>query len=274
MTAVRPPHTLAPLLAGFAAVSLEQVIERARLLHRRDNKYVLDAAQLQRFLAWSQSRFQVLEIGGLRQFGYSSHYLDTPQLQCFRDHNQGKRRRIKVRFRHYEDHERYFFEVKHKGLRNLTHKERIIASPAEMADPALAPRLQAYLQQVLHHAYGPDWPAAAGADWQHSLQVSYRRSTLLAFDRAERITLDQDIRFTSTDGRTAGLGEGRWLIEVKSRTGNCLADRWLLHQGIRATPACSKYGMGVGLLLRPHHNNRFRPVLRRHFGVTPHALSD
>ncbi|WP_230854391.1 VTC domain-containing protein [Arthrobacter terrae] len=69
--------------------------------------------------------FRALEIGPRRVFEYESVYFDTPELEQFRAHRQGRRRRYKVRTRTYVDSGLCMFEVKFKGQRGQTVKHRM-----------------------------------------------------------------------------------------------------------------------------------------------------
>ncbi len=67
----------------------------------------------------------VLQIDGQRVFDYESVYFDTDDFTLFRHHLQGRRRRYKVRTRTYLASGLCMFEVKLKGARGQTVKERI-----------------------------------------------------------------------------------------------------------------------------------------------------
>src|SRR5690625_4650729 len=102
--------SLSNVVNGFASVDLAVLDERARLMQRINRKYVLDGGQLPAFMRAMQPHFDALEIDGSRRFEYSNIYLDSPQLATFVAHNQGRRKRFKVRFRRYCDSDDQFFE--------------------------------------------------------------------------------------------------------------------------------------------------------------------
>ena len=65
-----------------------------------------------------------LDIDGARTFGYTSTYLDTPDLVAYHAAAHRRRRRFKVRSRCYDGTGLAFLEVKTRGPRGVTVKER------------------------------------------------------------------------------------------------------------------------------------------------------
>src|SRR5690606_19926362 len=117
-------------------------------------KYVLTTQQLCTFLDYARQHFDVLQIDGLRQFHYRTIYFDSPQFDCFHDHNKGRRKRLKVRFRSYLDHNRHFFEIKLKGRRNVTHKFRVPVDGPAPSDAGLCTNLRQFCNDTLATHYG------------------------------------------------------------------------------------------------------------------------
>lgn len=256
----KSPALVASLLAGLDAVDLDGLNARAQLLERRDSKYVLTTPELCQFLAHTADHFDVLQIDDLRQFRYRTVYFDSDAHHCYHDHNKGRRKRVKIRYRNYVDHDRHFFEVKLKGRRNITQKHRI-----PVLDPDYA---AADLPQPLREFCDTTIAAHYGQGWEHNLTrgvtVNYDRITLVAKAGAERITIDSRLSFSDGD-QSVSLRDSKWVVEVKSHTGVSDVDRWLFANGIRPVPRCSKYCMAVSLLKLPHKNDSFTPILRRHF---------
>lgn len=255
-------YQLDSLIKDFPPINLHGLNNRAALLERYDSKYVLTTKQLLAFLAAIINDFDILEINNKRQFTYETIYFDSANYQCYLNHNQGKRKRIKVCLRNYKDSNLQFFEIKHKAKRSLTIKERIPISHELININQLTPGLMQILNQTLIHNYG--WP------WQHdlsrSLVVFYERITMVAKYGAERITIDNNINYLK-DNKQLGLNPDRWVIEVKSKTGISDIDRILFAQGVRPTQGCSKYCMGVSTLVNPKRNDSFKPILKRYFGL-------
>lgn len=248
------------VLDAFDSISLADLKARANLMRRRDTKYVLGRAELQAFLAAQTEDYEVLEIAGQNRFQYSSSYLDSPDLHTFFDHNQGRRRRFKIRFRHYHETGLYFFEIKLKGFRNETLKYRLPTDKAAYEQPELPAHLLQFANQKLqkHYYQTLTYPLC------RSVRVDYIRSTLVAKQGAERITIDNEIGFYGSQGAEY-LPADRFVVELKSALGRSVADRWLWRHQAHPVKRCSKYGMGVNLLKLPEQNTRFRPIIRRYF---------
>ena len=259
---------LEKLLKGFNPISLEALKNKAELMDRRDNKYVLSNEQIHAFLIHTQSDFDMLEIDGLRQFHYLSHYYDSAELRTHLDHNQGRRRRIKIRHRHYVDSGRHYFEVKLKGQRKLTQKFRTLFNPTELNSDGLNAELTDFYFNILAEHYDDELAHSWLNQLVPSISVGYDRITLVAKKGDKRITLDNCIYFADQDMQEDAkllLNNNKWIVEVKSSTGRTKLDRWLFRNINRPVSMCSKYGMGITLLKMQQRNTRFNPILRRHF---------
>lgn len=252
------------LLAQYRPISLKALDERARLMRRTDNKYVLDQKQLQQFLLAHQPDFDALCIDGHRQFHYTNAYLDSPQFDTFLDHNKGRRRRFKVRFRYYRETQRCFFEIKIKGFRDETLKYRLAVDQQAYQVQPLPQELYQFANAKLEKHYGQ----ALTYPLEHSIRVEYQRITLVAKEGGERLTIDNQIRYVGPQG-IQNLPIDYYVLEVKSALGRSAVDRWLRRHQIHPVQRCSKYCMGLNLLQFPHRNTRFKPVLRRHFQYVP-----
>lgn len=248
------PHCLSLL----DSIDLDGLNARAALMVRKDKKYILNKQQAAVLVASLEKSFDVLDINGKRQFDYHSDYFDTPQLHCFRDHNQDRRRRLKVRFRQYADTNQHFLELKIKGRGGQTTKLRRPISSDDFSLGSLSPDLLAFLQEQMPHASSE----AVHLAYSKVLRVSYLRSTLVSKTGKVRITLDQRLRFQSED-RVERISEDLWVVEVKSDTGWSDVDRTLLHMGVRASDLCSKYCVGLALVDVVSRVSRFTPTVKK-----------
>jgi hypothetical protein len=114
-------------------VSLEELEAVAGLMVRRDRKYLVTDRQLATLLAQLAPGTRVLEIDGRRSFDYSSTYFDTPEATCYYLTARRRRRRFKVRTRQYGPGGPVFLEVKTRGPRGITVKDRVgtLATPTD-----------------------------------------------------------------------------------------------------------------------------------------------
>ncbi len=261
---------------SFAPITLSSLKDKAELMERRDNKYVLNTEQVLIFLNHAQSQFDMLEIGGSRQFHYLSHYYDSADFTTHADHNKGRRRRVKIRHRHYVDSNDHFFEIKLKGQRKLTQKLRIAFNPQDLGCNGLNSVITDYYCTILEKYYG----YGNGREWwvgnlKHSISVGYYRITLVSKTEDSRITMDNCIYFIDSkehpkqeEKQKLYLNNNKWVVEVKSPTGRTDIDRWLFMNKSRPVSLCSKYALGINLLKLTDKNNRFSRVLRRCFSDT------
>lgn len=245
-------------LSLLEPIDLDGLNARAALMVRKDKKYLLNEQQAVALVASLEHSFEVLEINGKRQFDYHSDYFDTPQLHCFRDHNQNRRRRLKVRFRQYADTNLHFLELKLKGRGGQTTKLRKPISGDDFVRGRLSPDALAFLQEQVPQASAE----SARLAYSKVLRVSYRRSTLVSKAGAVRITMDQGLRFQSED-RIERISENLCVVEVKSDTGWSDADRTLLRMGVRAADLCSKYCVGLALVDAVGRVSRFTPTVKK-----------
>lgn len=251
-------EAVATLVTG-PSVDLDHVLGMAGLQTRAERKYLLDAAEV-RALGTDLARagFRPLDIGGRRQFGYQSVYYDTPDHAVFQAHRQGRRRRFKARTRSYTDAGDCVFEVKIRGRRGVTVKERMDVGPenAERVHPVA----QAFLDETLA-AYG----LRPVRDLGPVVRTRYRRCTLVHLQRGERVTFDVDLRFDG-NGRTVH-GPDRVVVESKSLDGG-VVDEALARRGIREV-GISKYSAAFVLTHPGVPGNRWNRLLRQEFGWRP-----
>jgi VTC domain len=247
---VTPPDALRP-------IGLAELDACAALQRRVDVKYVVGLDVLGALIERLAATHRALEIGGRRRFSYATAYLDSPDLRCYRDHLQGRRRRFKCRTRRYVETGAQAFEVKLKGARGQTVKHRaVVDGPVDPLDPVLV----GFLRARVRDAYG-----RAPAALEETLRMRFERLTLVAPERGERLTCDVGLAFAAPDGAAGRLAAGTAILESKSRSGAAIADTALRALGVRPVTGCSKYALGIALTYRGVNDNPYRTLLRRHF---------
>lgn len=237
-------------LDALAPIGLADLVARAELLTRVDRKYLLPVADVAVLLGGLLGGFagdvEVLEIDGRREFRYRSAYFDTPGLDSYLAAARRRRRRFKVRVRSYLDSDRHFLEVKTRGSRGTTVKDRV-------------PWGGRITGAVLADAGVDVDPAAL----RHTLTTRYRRTTLFVPATGSRVTIDTDLTWALPDG-TALRTPDRAVVETKSDRTTSAVDRLLWSMDHRPRPV-SKYATGLAALRPDLPSHRWRPVLRRHF---------
>jgi hypothetical protein len=231
------------LIGGFRSVSLEELDERAALLKRVDNKYVLDRDTYASLLERLRADHDILEIDGRRRFAYETVYLDTADLRCYRDHVEDRQPRFKARTRLYRDSGQCFFEVKLKTREGETDK-RQVDHPVEERE-RMTPDARRCLAEALRDASIED-PGELGP----KLRTQFERVTLAARDGSERLTCDFGVRLSRLGGGERRLLDDLVLLETKSEEGRSPADGLLSEMGIEPV-SLSKYKVGMAMLGDP-----------------------
>lgn len=247
---------VAALTDGLRPIALDELVERASLLTRVDRKYVLLPTEVPVLLGALAGDAHVLETEGSREFAYRSVYFDTPAMDAYRAAAHRRRRRFKVRIRRYLDSDLHFVEVKRRGRRGVTVKERI---PYCAGDHELGADARAFVDLLL----GEAGMYRAGMRLVPTLTTHYRRTTLYVPSTGGRVTLDADLTWGLPDGTTLHVPD-RIIVETKSDRGSSPVDRLLWSLGHRPC-SVSKYGTGLAALRPELPANRWHAVLRRHF---------
>lgn len=245
-------------LDRFDAVSLEKIVAEASLLTRVDRKYVVPRADLDAVLAGLDEGTRVLEIDGARDFAYESVYFDTPDLLSFRMAAQPRRRRFKLRTRSYLDTASSYLEIKTRGARGTTVKER------DEYDPRRRGELTPDARDDVADALATIGVASERADeLDATLMTRYRRATLLAPDGAGRATVDTELEWIEADGHGFTLPRLA-IVETKSGSSASAVDRLLWRSGHRPATV-SKYATGLAALHPELPRNRWARLLRGPF---------
>ncbi|MGY4856515.1 VTC domain-containing protein [Cryobacterium sp. AP23] len=265
-------------LTGLDTIDLAELTERASLLTRIDRKYVLPRSALDVLLADLDPGVRVLDINGVRSSAYESVYFDTPELTSFMMAAHPRRRRFKIRTRTYVDSAQSYLEVKTRGGRGVTVKDRL---PYDLDDRAtLTSEGRRYTDTVLDDA---DITGAEGQELMPTLTTRYLRTTLFIPESSSRATIDTGLSWATVPhrapaGRSARDRGSRLsdappvrldrpqlaIVETKSGSRASAVDRILWAHGHRPA-TMSKYGTGMAALRGDLPDNKWAPVLRRYF---------
>lgn len=248
--------------ARFAPVSLDVLQDRAPLLTRTDRKYVVPIDELEALVRALPADTRVLDIGGRSAFRYDSIYFDTPELRSFHSGALGRRRRFKIRSRRYLDSGDTFLEVKTKGLRGCTVKERLPVAPSAFG--TLDGDGLDFIDRALRELR---LPPARELELRPTLRSRYLRTTLLTDDGTGRATIDTALEWSLPDGRSLRPITTS-IVESKTAGPAGSIDRalWRLH---RRPCAISKYTTGLAALDDHLPGNRWHRLLTGPLAARP-----
>jgi hypothetical protein len=245
-------------LHQFSPIALPDLIEQAALQTRVDRKYIVPANALATVLAKLDDATRVLDIDGSRDFLYESVYFDTPELISYEMAAHGRRRRFKIRTRTYVDSAECYLEVKTRGARSCTVKDRI---PYRLGDSRLLTREgMEYVDEALALS------GIAGVDsarLQPTLTTTYARTTLYVPSSQSRATIDTNLGWHLPGAARLDRPEIA-IVETKSGSRASTVDRVLWAHGHRPV-TISKYGTGLAALRDDLPSNKWARVLHRRF---------
>jgi hypothetical protein len=257
-----------PAIRALDALSLDDLNSRAELQTRVDRKYMLAEAELPAVLAELDPRTLALEFpNGDRSSAYESVYFDTPELASFHLAAHARRKRFKIRTRSYVDAGVAFLEVKTRGGRSLTVKDRFEVDQATASE--LTCEARAYAGGVLDAAGIATPPLATMAP---TLTTRYRRTTLLLPAEPgrdeSRATIDRELEWIDEGGHGAFAKRMRLprtvIVETKSGSRAGALDRALWRRGHRPATV-SKYGTGLAALRPGLPRTKWHRVLSTRF---------
>ncbi len=237
------------LFSLFKPASLKD-LESMKLLNRYDTKFVLKKSHLLDILQNLPPQYKILEIDGKRVFEYRNQYFDTDDLLLYKTHHNGKLNRYKVRYRHYVDVDRFYFELKYKTNKRKTEKTRIQKFGFET-------QINGGADVVVN-----DKLPINAEDLKPKLDIYYNRITLINTVSKEKITLDYGLTFDNKlNSKTL---EELAIVEVKLDRLKPHTDFTLLlkEMGIRPMKI-SKYCLGIILTTPGVKYNRFKEKLLR-----------
>ena len=228
----------------YPVVSLDEIQEYS-LQDRVDTKYMVRLADLPSLLTTFTSDCAILEVESKRISEYRTLYFDTPTLNFYFDHHNGKRPRYKIRMREYHSTKDTFLEIKKKENDLRTIKNRI---PIAEIRQSFNPEMRAFLADF----YPGDAEPVKPILWN-----TFKRITLINTGLCERVTIDLGLNFFN---KTNSLQLSHLaVVEIKqehfSRESIILLT--LKEKGYQPI-SLSKYCTGVAFLNPGIKRNRFK----------------
>lgn len=228
-------------LNRFTTISLDQLNAQAELLRRFDTKYLVSLDQLPELLTSLPKTSLVLENNGKTTTPYTTHYYDTANLHTYYDHLKKRRKRFKIRTRHYGNPEHGYLEIKIKKPRGQTEKIRWEVDVSLIGD-TLETEQRDLLNKALTSAHYPPLIHR----YFRTLQTNFLRTTVFELTSLERITIDTQLH-ASTQQHSLLLGPHHAIVEIKSPTQAGHSHRLFTQLGIRPI-SVSKYCLAMTAL--------------------------
>lgn len=237
-------------LAHIFSPASPELLEQRALLKRVDTKFICHRESLPSVLTPLQASYQAALSGSTMDAPYRTIYLDTEEHRCLTDHHRGRRPRFKVRIRHHLARELTYLEVKVKGSKGKTAKERIQLpfSTEELSPEQLTEALKGY----------PEIPAE---DLRPRMWIEFNRIMLVGIEQEERITIDTNLVFRDQQGKKS-LSDLA-VLEVKQRKQSHQSPSMkALRSRQYVQLSLSKYVTGAQLLWPEIPLNRYKLNLR------------
>jgi len=239
------------ILSDYQGISLKEV-QKARLMRRKDRKYLFNFCHLPTVLSLVEKEYRVLDIDKLRTHNYLTHYFDTSDLEMYSMHHRGKANRHKVRFRRYGTSDLQFLEIKRKNSKGITQKNRV--KTKGMDDTILSS------EEEFLRTYSPYRPDRV----KLILENRFNRITLVSQNQTERITLDYGLQFFNIQNEMRLDLPGISIAEIKyeKHLGGSPFNSALRKLHI-SPQRFSKYAIGTALLNPDLKQNRFKVRIRK-----------
>jgi hypothetical protein len=242
-----------PIWQEMKKITLEEMSD-IKLMNRVDTKYMIHESMLPELLESVRNDYRVQVVAGLPVSKYNTLYYDTPGLDMYVAHQNGKNNRKKIRTRTYIESNLSFLEVKRKDNKGRTRKKRIKIPLMVFDNIHSSMEAENFLNELT-----PEFPLGRLMPY---ISNRFDRITLVNIGKTERLTIDANIRFKNIQTGVEKSAPGFMIVELKqdgqfpSVFKDILKERKVFAKGF------SKYCLGV-ILTNPNAKyNRFKSKLR------------
>ncbi len=240
------------ILEKMPAITLDEM-SSIRLMDRVDSKFMAHVSCLPILLKKMSNLFMVQVNNEKVIAPYFTQYFDTPGLDFFVMHQNGKLKRQKIRIRSYVDSNLSFLEIKNKNNKGRTSKNRIpfkmqtTSNFDEFADEKI------FLQE--HALFDPNTLIP-------SLENQFERITFVNNRKTERITIDLSLLFKNYKTGIFESLENYIILELK-QDGLQYSDFKEILTEMRIKQASfSKYCIGMVMTDPEVKYNRFKKKIQ------------
>lgn len=222
-------------------------MDKVALMNRVDKKFILSFSDLVEIMPQLKSEFRILTIDGRKVFSYITDYYDTPEMNMFTDHHNGKLNRYKIRHRKYIESKLDFLEIKFKNNKGKTLKKRVESR-----------HIHTKTAENLINQFTPYNPAHL----DQKISTVFNRLTLVDNRLTSRITIDFNLHFVE-EGQKIALDK-LVIIEIKQEKQGTDSYVYNLLKNKTIRPcSVSKYCLGLTLMNNLPKSNIFKETLRK-----------
>ena len=238
------------IIGEYDSVTLDEM-KQVRLMNRIDTKYLVSVGIIRQLLAESVADYRVQEVDGERCIAYRTIYYDTIENKMYISHQNGRKKREKIRMRTYVSSGLSFLEIKNKNNRGRTDKKRIKIDTD--SDYMHTDETRSFFKKYAW--FSPD-------ELVPHLENRFNRITLVNRAMTERLTIDTGLCFHNCSNNCDGSLLGIAVVELKrdGRTPSPMHD--LLIKMHVHTVGFSKYCIGCALTDPTLKQNLFKEKIR------------
>ncbi|MBP1672941.1 MAG: polyphosphate polymerase protein [Bacteroidetes bacterium] len=229
-------------------ISLSEM-NKVKLMNRIDTKYITDIETFSKLMELIQQKYYVQEHLGNRIAKYRTLYFDTPNLQFYMQHHNGKSARNKVRVRQYCDSGQFFCEIKKKSNKGRTVKKRIEVGSNDFIDLSYNPNIKTLIEKELLIDCTELFP---------NLENRFFRITFVNFEKTERLTVDFEVSFINHQNHLENKLQNLVIIELKQEGRSHSDFKQMIYDLPVFEKSFSKYCIGVVVTDPSIKANRFK----------------
>lgn len=240
------------LLQDFQPISLEEM-KSVKLMNRVDSKYLVALWQLPEILSRLSANYFAQARDGKKFARYQTLYYDTPDVQMYLAHQDGKLTRQKLRARIYCETQDCFCEIKNKSNKKRPKKKRVEIPVLMYGNMLENPDAQAFVAEKLRYPVGSLVP---------TVENDFERITLVNREKTERLTIDTHIKFYNHLTQLSSEIPDLVIVELKQDGNYPSYFKQVLSQMRIRSRRMSKYCLGTILTFPGVKMNRFKKKLR------------
>ena len=236
-------------LKEYEHINLSQ-LNSVELLNRSDTKYIFNEKYLLPIISDLKSHYNLLQIASENIYLYTTTYYDTLDYLFYKQHQNGNKKRFKIRKRSYSSSSDIYFEIKEKNNKDKTIKNRFPFN-GKLAD------LDDLAKSAILKSTG------LGVDeLEATLEVQFFRFTMSDKNFKERVTIDTQINVKKNE--LSKSFDRLVIAEVKQDSYNSRSEFFKILKKYKIFQSgFSKYCMGLINLNNNLKHNRFKPQLMK-----------